>query len=190
MVAQVTTLGWDFFWFCDDLANWILILFCFLGGFVIVCSWSTFVVGAFGCFEQNLGWLWLCMCVWVLVVNDVTFLGLWVVFRVWQKVLVNSSFNSHQLQNVEANKTYNFKSATFFILGKLQILWRYLKFLRRLLYIFLRCLPKISSLFPYNYGGNVLNEVQPCCHKEDKNPEKQSQMTKKRKLVFLLDFNH
>ena len=127
----------------------------------------------FGCWLSMMWPFWGCACA----------------FHVWKKVLVNSSFNLHQLHNIEANRTYNFKNATFFILGKLQILWRYLKFLRSLLYIFLRCLPKISSLFPSNYGGNVLNEVQPCNRREDKNLEKHSQKTKKRKLVVLLVFN-
>ena len=61
-----------------------------------------------------------------------------------------------------------------------------MKFLRRLLYIFLRCLPKTSSLFPSNYGGNVLNEVQPCSHREDKNPEKTEPNDQKEKVDFPL----
>ena len=41
----------------------------------MVCSLYTLVGVHLSVFEQNLSWLWLCMLVWALVVDDVTIWG-------------------------------------------------------------------------------------------------------------------
>lgn len=66
-----------------------------------------------------------------------------------------------------------------------------MKFLRCILFCLNNTLhTKNITLLHSNYGGIVLNGGQPCSLREYKNLEKQSWTTKKRKVVFLLVFNH
>ena len=73
-MVQAITLRWAFLCFCDGLAACILIFFFMVDLWWFAADifwwWVHLVV-----FEQNLSWLWLCMCVWVLVVDDVTIWG-------------------------------------------------------------------------------------------------------------------